>query len=86
MAESASTSSEGKFDIKGCFVGVKINGKPSWNPPTGKDSNGYFEPLDRSGALTFIFTINPILYKIQQAALQKLADAQPPSAGGAPPI
>jgi hypothetical protein len=37
LAEGIANSSEGKFDIKACFYGVKLNGKPNWNPPTGKD-------------------------------------------------
>lgn len=55
--------SDGKFDIKACFYGVKLNGKPSWNPPAAKDINGHFEPIDKAGTLTFNFTINPILFK-----------------------
>jgi hypothetical protein len=63
LAESVANQSEGKFDIKACFYGVKLNGKPNWNPPAGKDQNGMFEPLEKTGLLTFTFTINPILYK-----------------------
>ena len=37
LAESVANQSEGKFDIKACFFGVKLNGKPNWNPPTAKD-------------------------------------------------
>jgi len=37
MAEGFAASSEGKFDVKACFYGVKLNGKPNWNPPTAKD-------------------------------------------------
>lgn len=37
IAEKAAANSEGKFDVKACFQGVKLNGKPSWNPPTTKD-------------------------------------------------
>lgn len=55
--------SDGKFDVKACFYGVKLNGKPSWNPPAAKDINGHFEPIDKAGTLTFNFTINPILFK-----------------------
>ena len=40
IAESTSLASEGKFDIKACFFGVKLNGKANWNPPTSKDING----------------------------------------------
>jgi hypothetical protein len=37
IAEKSVLASEGKFDIKACFNGVKLNGKASWNPPTAKD-------------------------------------------------
>jgi hypothetical protein len=37
IAEKAVTGSEGKFDSKSCFAGVKLNGKPNWSPPTSKD-------------------------------------------------
>jgi hypothetical protein len=37
LAESCANTSEGKFDVKACFFGVKLNGKPNWNPPTAKD-------------------------------------------------
>jgi hypothetical protein len=40
-----------------------LNGKPNWAPPTGKDANGHFDPIDKTGILTFNFTINPILFK-----------------------
>jgi len=33
---------EGKFELKSCFQGVKLNGK-SWTPPATKDVNGLFE-------------------------------------------
>jgi Ran GTPase-activating protein (RanGAP) involved in mRNA processing and transport len=63
IAENISNASEGKFDMKSCFFGVKLNGKPNWAPPTGKDANGHFDPIDKTGILTFNFTINPILFK-----------------------
>ncbi len=66
MAENASLASEGKFDIKACFFGVKLNGKANWNPPAGKDANDLFEPIDKAGLLTFTFTTNPVLFKQQQ--------------------
>ena len=56
--------SEGKFDIKSCFVGVKINGKPNWSPPVTKDKHGQFEIVEQTGSMNFTFTINPILFKI----------------------
>jgi hypothetical protein len=34
IAEKATAASDGKFDMKSCFQGVKLNGKPNWNPPT----------------------------------------------------
>ncbi len=40
LAETCANSSDGKFDVKACFFGVKLNGKPNWNPPTAKDQNG----------------------------------------------
>ena len=38
-AEKAVARSEGKFDIKACFYGVKFNGKTNWIPPATKDNN-----------------------------------------------
>lgn len=49
IAEKAANGSEGKFDIKQCFQGVKMNGKASWNPPTNKDQFGQFEISDHTG-------------------------------------
>jgi hypothetical protein len=37
IAENTSNKSEGRFDIKACFAGVKLNGKPTWSPPTSKN-------------------------------------------------
>ena len=87
LADSAANSSEGKFDVKACFYGVKMNGKPNWNPPTTKDASGVFEQIDKTGVLTFYFTINPILYKQQQAKLQALEASLPAAQQGmvAPP-
>ena len=63
IAEGAANASEGKFDLKACFYGVKLNGKGNWNPPASKDINGLFDPIDKTGLLTFHFTTNPILFK-----------------------
>lgn len=49
--------------MKACFFGVKLNGKANWNPPSSKDINGNFDPIDKAGILTFIFTINPVQFK-----------------------
>ena len=65
IAEGAVASSDGKFDIKGCFYGVKLNGKANWNPPASKDINGLYDPIDKTGLLTFTFTTNPIIFKQQ---------------------
>ena len=40
IAEKAVSNSDGKFDIKACFVGAKLNGKANWSPPSTKDLNG----------------------------------------------
>lgn len=77
IAEGAANVSEGKFDTKGCFYSVKLNGKANWNPPVSKDINGLFDPIDKTGLLTFHFTTNPILFKQQQAKLAALEAAQP---------
>lgn len=63
IAEKAVLKSEGKFDIKACFNGVKLNGKSSWTPPTNKDINDQYNIEESTGILTFTFTINPILFK-----------------------
>lgn len=81
IAEAAANGSDGKFDVKACFQGVKLNGKNTWNPPTSKDINGMFDPIDTSGVLNFFFTINPLEYKKQQLKLEALEKA----AGGAKP-
>lgn len=70
LAESVANQSEGKFDVKACFFGVKLNGKPNWNPPAGKDQNGNFDPIEKAGNLTFTFTVNPVLYKQLLAKMQ----------------
>ena len=49
IAEKAVLNCDGKFDIKGCFYGAKLNGKPSWNPPSAKDANGQFEIVEHQG-------------------------------------
>jgi hypothetical protein len=72
ISEAASLSSEGKFDVKTCFFNVKLNGKATWNPPTSKDINGMFDPIEKSGILSFIFTINPIVFKQQMAKITAL--------------
>lgn len=63
IAEKASSNSEGKFDIKACFYGVKLNGKANWNLPSVKNELDQYEIPERSGTLVFTFTINPILFK-----------------------
>ena len=63
IAEGAANVSEGKFDVKACFYGVKLNGKANWSPPVSKDINGMFDPIDKTGLLTFHFTTNPLLFK-----------------------
>lgn len=63
IAEKAALKSEGKFDTKACFNGVKLNGKANWNPPTLKDANDQHSIDESTGTLTFTFTINPILFK-----------------------
>ena len=66
IADKAASKSDGKFDIKACFYGVKINGKANWTPPTNKDLQGSFDLGDQiTGNLVFQFTINPILFKVQ---------------------
>jgi hypothetical protein len=81
MAENCAAASEGKFDIKSCFYGVKLNGKPNWNPPTTKDQHGSFEVAEKTGVLMFYFTTNPILYKSIQAKLATLPENQNPVPG-----
>eukprot|EP00347_Sterkiella_histriomuscorum_P017989 403347211 len=76
IAEKSAGGSEGKFDIKACFQGVKYNGKPSWSPPLTKDQFNQFEIQEHTGLLTFTFTINPILYKLQQIKHQQMMEQQ----------
>ncbi len=42
IAEKTAEKSEGKFDLKACFYGVKFNGKGNWTPPATKDAYGEF--------------------------------------------
>lgn len=73
IAEKAALKSEGKFDMKACFFGVKLNGKGNWNPPSNKDNLNQFEMAEQQGQLTFTFTVNPVEYKKQ---VQKLLQQQ----------
>jgi hypothetical protein len=74
--------------MKACFFGAKFNGKPTWTPPVIKDENGDFDLGEVvSGNLVFSFTINPILFKVQQAKLNALLEieaAKPPPKKGQP--
>jgi hypothetical protein len=43
-----------------------------------------FEPIEKTGLLTFTFTINPILFKQMQAKLaQATQEGQPPNPAAA---
>ena len=43
-----------------------------------------FDPIEKSGLLTFTFTMNPILYKQMQAKLaQATQEGQPPNPAAA---
>ena len=75
-AERAVTRNEAAFEIKSCFSGVKLNGKPKWDPPLEKFKNGLFNLGDEpSGELVFNFTLNPIALKEQEKAIKKATEA-----------
>ena len=60
------------IEQKQCFVGVKYNNKPRWEPPTGKLNNGLWDLKDfMTGTLDFIFTLDPVSYKKEQSAINK---------------
>ena len=68
--------SEGKFELKQCFVGVKLNGKGKWDPPIDRFANGLYNLGEEpSGELTFQFTLNPVALKETEKMIKKAADS-----------
>lgn len=75
-AEKAVVRSEAAFEIKQCFPGVRLNGKPKWDPPTEKYKNGLFNLGEEpSGELSFLFTLNPVALKEQEKAIKKATES-----------
>ena len=75
-ATKAVERSEGKFELKQCFVGVKLNGKGKWDPPIDRFANGLYNLGEEpSGELTFQFTLNPVALKETEKMIKKAADS-----------
>ena len=51
---------------------MKFNGKPRWEPPTGKLKNGLWDLKDIiPGKLEFNFTVDPVTFKKEMSAINK---------------
>jgi hypothetical protein len=76
-AHQYAVASENAFDQKSCFYGAKLNGKPTWNPPTEKTPQDLWDFGENpDGILTFNFTIDPVMFKKDMVRLAREAATQ----------
>ena len=75
-AAKNSTDTPGAFDQKACFIGIKLNQKQNWSPPTQRQVSGLWDLKETpSGVLDFYFTIDPVSYKVEMQKIQKMVNA-----------
>lgn len=77
LAAQSTTHPDGPFDQKACFNGVKIDGKPRWDPPAERDPFGIWNigGDEAKGILEFTFVTDPHSYKKEMRAISKVLAA-----------